>query len=75
MHVSMLCWNFGLIPSQALNILFALCGITGSLYGMGRKLDHVERKHFSTALFVCPSNQLDSVLWATGFIMLTLVFS
>ncbi|KAM0115571.1 hypothetical protein ACP6JC_007860 [Aspergillus fumigatus] len=45
----MLCKNFRLIPSQALNILFALCGITGSLYGMGRKLEHVEQ--FSTALF------------------------
>lgn len=51
MHVSMLCKNFRLIPSQALNILFALCGITGSLYGMGRKLEHVEQ--FLTALFVC----------------------
>jgi hypothetical protein len=71
MHVSMLCENFGLIPSQALNILFALCGITGSLYGMGRKRAHVEQ--FSTALFVCVSNHLDSVLCTTGFIMLTLV--
>ncbi|GFF25117.1 probable cation-transporting ATPase 1 [Aspergillus udagawae] len=40
-----------MVAAMALNILFALCGITGSLYGMGRKLDHVERKHFSTALF------------------------
>ncbi|KAH1406794.1 hypothetical protein KXW28_000309 [Aspergillus fumigatus] len=38
-----------MVAAMALNILFALCGITGSLYGMGRKLEHVEQ--FSTALF------------------------
>ncbi|KAF4216374.1 hypothetical protein CNMCM8980_005283 [Aspergillus fumigatiaffinis] len=38
-----------MVVAMALNILFALCGITGSLYGMGRKRAHVEQ--FSTALF------------------------
>lgn len=70
---SILCENFGLTRSQALNILFALCGITGSLYGMGRKLEHVH--DFSTALFVCLPEHLDFGLCASRFIILTLVFS
>lgn len=41
--------------SQALNILFALCGITGALYGMGqRSRVLLQRGTMETAMFVCP---------------------
>lgn len=40
--------------SQALNILFALCGITGALYGMGqRSIVLLGRGTMETAMFVC----------------------
>lgn len=41
-----------MIQSQALNILFALCGITGAVYGIGRKLIDLEPQHIEAALFV-----------------------
>lgn len=44
----------GLIDLQLLNILFALCGITGAFYGMGqRSRDLIERGTMETAMFVC----------------------
>ena len=43
-----------LIDSQLMNILFALCGITGALYGIGQKLHTlIERGTMETAMFVC----------------------
>ena len=41
-----------LIHCKGLNILFALCGITGSLYGMGQKFEQLEDGYLETALFV-----------------------
>lgn len=41
-----------LIHYKGLNILFALCGITGSLYGMGQKFEQLEDGYLETALFV-----------------------
>ena len=44
----------GLIELQLLNILFALCGITGAFYGMGqRSNDLVKKGTMETAMFVC----------------------
>lgn len=45
-----------LIYFQCLNILFALCGIIGSVYGMGRKFEHIlpDLDQLKTALFVRP---------------------
>ncbi|KAE8380959.1 hypothetical protein BDV26DRAFT_110369 [Aspergillus bertholletiae] len=40
-----------MVFAMALNILFALCGITGAVYGMGRKLEDVEDGYIETALF------------------------
>lgn len=43
-----------LIGSQLLNILFALCGITGALYGMGQRSKLLlGRGTMETAMFVC----------------------
>lgn len=38
---------------QALNILFALCGITGACYGLGHKLLELTEHEKKTAMFVC----------------------
>ncbi|PLB33190.1 ion-transporting P-type ATPase SPF1 [Aspergillus candidus] len=40
-----------MVAAMALNILFALCGITGSLYGMGQKLGDLEPNDIETAMF------------------------
>lgn len=49
------CFRHMLTYPQALNILFALCGITGSLYGMGQHFWDVAREgNIETALFVGP---------------------
>ncbi|KAJ5519584.1 hypothetical protein N7463_000037 [Penicillium fimorum] len=41
-----------MVCAMLMNILFALCGITGSLYGMGQKLDTlIERGTMETAMF------------------------
>jgi hypothetical protein len=43
-----------LTTSQMLNVLFALCGITGSLYGIGQKtVSLFERGTAENAMFVC----------------------
>lgn len=43
-----------LIDLQLLNILFAICGITGALYGIGQRSDDlVKRGTIETAMFVC----------------------
>ncbi|RAH60550.1 hypothetical protein BO85DRAFT_457374 [Aspergillus piperis CBS 112811] len=45
-------WDDALMVfAMGLNILFALCGITGSLYGMGQKLEQLEDGYLETALF------------------------
>ncbi|OOG00014.1 hypothetical protein ASPCADRAFT_126894 [Aspergillus carbonarius ITEM 5010] len=45
-------WDDALMVfAMALEILFALCGITGSLYGMGQKLEQLGSGHLETALF------------------------
>lgn len=37
---------------QAANILFAICGIMGSLYGMGQTFEELDPTKIKTALFV-----------------------
>ncbi|OQE38696.1 hypothetical protein PENCOP_c008G05453 [Penicillium coprophilum] len=46
-------WDDALmVCAMLLNILFAVCGITGSLYGIGQKLDTlIERGTMETAMF------------------------
>ncbi|KAL7653351.1 hypothetical protein ACMYSQ_012663 [Aspergillus niger] len=45
-------WDDALMVfAMGLEILFALCGITGSLYGMGQKLEQLEDGYLETALF------------------------
>ncbi|XRM37376.1 putative cation-transporting ATPase 1 [Aspergillus tubingensis] len=45
-------WDDALMVfAMGLNILFALCGITGSLYGMGQKFEQLEDGYLETALF------------------------
>lgn len=45
--------ELALMNLQLINILFAICGITGSFYGLGQK-SHVllERRTMETAMFV-----------------------
>ncbi|KAE8389780.1 hypothetical protein BDV23DRAFT_156481 [Aspergillus alliaceus] len=40
-----------MVFAMALNILFALCGITGACYGIGRKRKDLEEDHIEAALF------------------------
>lgn len=39
--------------TQAANILFALCGIVGPLYGMGQTFAELDPTNIKTAMFVC----------------------
>jgi hypothetical protein len=49
-------WDDALMVfAMVLNILFALCGITGALYGIGQETKVlVARGTMETAMFVCP---------------------
>lgn len=44
---------FILMSTQAANILFALCGIVGPLYGIGQTFKELDPKNIQTAMFVC----------------------
>jgi cation-transporting ATPase 13A1 len=47
-------WDDALMVfAMALNILFALCGITGACYGLGHKLLELTEHEKKTAMFVC----------------------
>lgn len=42
-----------IIQIQAINIVFALCGIVGPLYGIGRTFAEVDPTNLKSAMFVC----------------------
>ena len=41
------------MSTQAANILFALCGIVGPLYGIGQTFKELDPTNIQTAMFVC----------------------
>ncbi|EAW09939.1 putative integral membrane protein [Aspergillus clavatus NRRL 1] len=58
-------WDDALMVfAMCLNILFALCGIIGSVYGMGRKFEHIlpDLDQLKTALFWWWLGQISYVL-------------
>lgn len=38
---------------QAMNIVFAACGIVGPIYGIGQRFAELDPKYLQTAMFVC----------------------
>ncbi|KAJ5561327.1 hypothetical protein N7535_004206 [Penicillium sp. DV-2018c] len=69
-------WDDGLmVCAMMVNVLFALCGITGALYGLGQKNEVViKRKTFETAMLWWWLGQT-SYVWACALAKVSIAFA